>query len=265
MEKENDIVNDYGFVVVHVPHASVEIPEQYRNSILLSQKQLWKELCRMTDAFCDELYCSPLFPVRIIADYSRLVCDVERFRDDEQESRAKYGQGLMYTRTMYGRRIRNYDNELRKVILRDVYDPHHIRLTEAVDNALVKYGKCLIIDGHSFPSLMPVKPLGIFTRPDFDIGTDDYHTPEALRDILCNKVKELGYSVKVNTPCSGAITPMKFYGKDKRVVSFMIETNRRLYMNSSDMTKSYGFDKTRMTCIRLMQSAAEYMCGVHSV
>ena len=218
----------------------------------------------MTDAFCDELYHSPLFPVRVTAGYSRYVCDVERFRDDARESRAKYGQGLMYTRTMFGKRLRKYDNELREMILREVYDPHHEKLTEAVESALGKYGKCLVIDGHSFPSTIPVKPLGIFTRPDFDIGTDEYHTPVALRDALCVKAKELGYSVKVNTPCGGAITPMKFYGKDKRVVSIMIETNRRLYMNSSDMTKSYGFEKTRMTCMELMQTAAEYMLGVYS-
>jgi len=259
MKKENNIVNDFGFVVVHVPHASVEIPAKYKKSILLTQKQLLKEQRRMTDAFCDELYYSPEFPVCLTAKYSRFVCDVERFRDDEYESRAKYGQGLMYTRTLFGKRIRIYDNELRNMILYEVYDPHHKKLTETVERALEKYGKCLIIDGHSFPSMIPVKPLGIFTRPDFDIGTDDYHTPEALRDTICNKVRELGYSVKINTPCSGAITPMKFYRKDKRVVSIMIETNRRLYMNSSDMTKSYGFDKTRMTCLELMHCAAAYM------
>jgi len=163
----------------------------------------------------------------------------------------------MYTRTVLGRRLRAYDEELRHKILYEVYDPHHERLTEAVETALENYGKCLIIDGHSFPSSTVVKPLGILTRPDFDIGTDEYHTPDELRDVLCEKVRELGYSVKVNTPFSGAITPMKHYKKDKRVTAVMFETNRRLYMDSSDMTKTAGFDKTREACISLMRCAAD--------
>jgi len=246
----------YGYVVVHVPHASVDIPQAYRESILLGEKQLWREIRRMTDAFCDELYSSPDFPVSVIAKHSRFVCDVERFRDDLHEPRAKFGQGLMYTRTVFGKRLRAGNEELRDKILYEVYDPHHKRLTEAVESALEKYGKCLIIDGHSFPSSTVVKPLGIFTRPDFDIGTDEYHTPDELRDALCKKARELGYSVKVNTPFSGAITPMKHYKKDKRVTAIMLETNRRLYMNSSDMTKTAGFEKTREACLSLMRCAA---------
>jgi len=252
-------MSKYGFVVVHVPHASTNIPEEYKNSILLSDAQLWREVCRMTDAFCEELYNAPDFPVQIVSTHSRFVCDVERFRDDKLESQSKFGQGLMYTRTSFGRRLRKYDETLREKILHEVYDPHHERLNKAVEDALDLYDKCLIIDGHSFPSLTLAKPLGIFNRPDFDIGTDSYHTPDALRDVLCNKVRELGYSVKVNTPFGGAITPMKYYQNDKRVVSVMIETNRRLYMNSSNMTKSDNFDKAMETCHALMRCAAEWV------
>jgi len=250
---------NFGFVVVHIPHASISIPEQYKKSILLSQRRLDREIRRMTDAFCDELYDAPEFPVKVVAKHSRFVCDVERFRDDALEPRAKYGQGLMYTRTTFGSRLRKPDDELRNKILREVYDPHHEELTAAVENALEKYDKCLIIDGHSFPSTTAVKPLGIFTRPDFDIGTDLYHTPDELRDLMCEKVRELGYSVKLNTPFGGAITPMKHYGADKRVVSVMIETNRRLYMNSKDMTKSAGFKQTQEACHKLMLCAANWM------
>ena len=249
----------YDFVVVHIPHASIEIPDEYRRSILLNEKSLRREILRMTDAFCDELYDAPGFDNRIIAKYSRFVCDVERFRDDKSEKRAKYGQGLMYTRTRYFRKLRNYDEKLREKILREVYDPHHVLLTEAVKNTLLKHGKCLIIDGHSFPARIIVKPDNIISTPDFDIGVDSYHTPDGLCYTLCEKVKELGFSVKVNNPFAGAITPMKFYHRDKRVVSVMFEINRRLYMNEKDMTKSTGFDKAREVCHTLMRCAADYV------
>jgi len=250
---------DYGFVVVHIPHASTLIPDKYRKTILLDDKRLWREMCRMTDAFCDELYDAPEFTTRVVASHSRFVCDVERFRDDNLEPCAKKGQGLMYTRTTLGRRLRDYDNDLRGTILSEIYDPHHERLTTAVEHALEAYGKCLIIDGHSFNARTLVKPAGFFSRPDFDIGTDDYHTPDGLTQAICEKVRELGYKPKVNTPFSGAITPMKYYRNDKRVVSLMFETNRYLYMNEANMTKSENFEATRKACHDLMYCAAEYV------
>jgi len=257
---------DYGFVVVHVPHASMDIPDKYRKTILLDEKRLWRETLRMTDAFCGELYDAPEFPVRVVAPVSRIVCDMERFRDDRLEPCAKNGQGLMYTKTAHGRRLRNYDEDLRNTVLTEIYDPHHANLTTAVDEALARHGKCLVIDGHSFGSRMILNPdhtlVFPFTHPDFDIGTDAYHTPTALCDALCGKVRELGYRPKVNTPFDGAITPMKYYRQDKRVVSVMFETNRRLYMNEKDMTKSADFEKTREACHSLMRFAAEYVSNM---
>ena len=256
-------MTDYGFVVVHVPHASMDIPDKHRKTILLDEKRLWREMLRMTDAFCDELYDAPEFPVRVIASVSRFVCDMERFRDDRLEPCATNGQGLMYTKTAHGRRLRNHDEELRNTVMTEIYDPHHAKLTAAVDEALARYGKCLIIDGHSFGSRMILKPdhtlVNPFTHPDFDIGTDAYHTPPALVNAICGKVRELGYRPKVNTPFDGAITPMKYYQQDKRVVSVMFETNRKLYMNEKNMTKSADFEKTREACHSLMRFAADFV------
>jgi N-formylglutamate amidohydrolase len=50
-------------------------------------------------------------------------------------------------------------------------------------------------------------------------------------DILERNFKEIGYSVKINTPFSGSIVPLGFYKKEKKVISVMIEVNRKLYMN----------------------------------
>jgi len=250
---------DYGFVVLHIPHTSLVIPEFYRKTILLNDKQLAREMQRMTDIFCDELYDAPEFTNRLIAPVSRFVCDMERFRDDRYEICAKWGKGLMYTKTSDGRRLRKYDEALRNQILAELYDPHHEKLTTMVQQALDKYGKCLVIDCHSFPAKtsIPSKTVKKLNYADFDIGTDSYHTPTELRDLLCEKVQEFGHTVKVNKPFAGAITPMKFYGKDKRVFSVMIETNRKLY--ERNMKKSHGFIKTRDICHGLMRCAADFV------
>jgi len=216
-------------VVLHIPHASTYIPAEYRQGILLDNNELQDELVTVTDAFCDELYDFPVAE-KIIAPVSRLVCDMERFREDEKEPCAKHGQGLMYTHTKDGRVLRKYNSALREQILKNLYDPHHARLTAAVDKALEQHGKCLIIDCHSFSDDTYM--------PDFCIGTDTFHTPIELTKMLFTKIDKLGYSVLENIPYSGTITPMKHYGRDKRVVSVMIETNRRLYQTVDKPEKS---------------------------
>ena len=249
--------NDYGFVVIHIPHSSVEIPEEYRKDFVISQKEIDREVRRMTDSYCHDLFDAVGFDNMIIASISRLVCDVERFRDDKLEYNARFGHGLMYTRTSTGKKMREKDNELRERILEKIYDPHHLKLTNAVKKALEKYGKCLIIDGHSFNSDRIVKFDNIFSMPDFDIGTDSFHTPETVSGALYEQIKKMGYRPRFNSPYGGAITPMEYYNKDARVASIMIEVNRKLYMNEKTMEKTADFEKTRKACHELMYKAAD--------
>lgn len=249
----------YSHFIVHIPHSSLEIPEEYRSSYCVGEKVIRREQLRMTDAYCDELFRDDsLTQTRIINPVSRLLCDVERFRDDKDEYNARHGQGLMYTRGAFGRKIRNFDNNLREKILAEFYDPHHAKLTSAVLERLDEYGRCTILDGHSFNSVWPVRLSCLFRRPDFCIGTDPYHTPDELRDRMVQAVRDAGYYPRVNTPYSGAITPICCYGKDKRVVSVMVEVNRRLYMDEKTGEKTEGFEKTAEMCRRLMKIAAEY-------
>lgn len=246
-------------VVVHIPHSSVFIPEDYRSTIVLDDETLSREIIAMTDAFCDELFgWDEEFPVRILCPVSRLICDVERFRSDQDECCAQKGQGLMYLRGVDYKKIRDYDETLRNRILAEFYDPHHARLTAAVDQALETCGRCTILDGHSFSSSLPVLPISLFDLPDFCIGTDRFHTPPALRTAMAEACREHGYSVKINFPYSGTITPMKHYGTDNRVLSVMVEVNRKLYLNERTMTKSDGFEKTKEMCRVLMETAARF-------
>ena len=248
---------NYGSAVVHIPHASVLIPEEYKKDFLVSERVLNRELRRMTDAFCSELYDAAEFETRIIAPVSRLVCDMERFRDDKDEPNAAKGQGLMYTRTSLGRKLRENDPALREKILLEYYDKHHKQLEQAVENSLSKYGKCLVIDCHSFNSSHIVKFDNLFSMPDFDIGTDNFHTPDILADRMFSRVRELGFSARFNSPFGGCITPMKYYMKDRRVLSVMIETNRKLYMDEKTMQKNSSFEKIRSVCHELMHCAVQ--------
>ncbi len=218
-------------ILLHVPHASMIIPKEER--VLFCLPYLYDELLKMTDRYCDELftgYDSIIFPV------SRLVCDPERFRDDEKEYMSRIGMGAVYTKSSSGELLRRITDEKREGLLQRYYDSHHQRLTAAVEAKLQIYGRCLIVDGHSFhPTPLPYEPDQEPDRPDFCIGTDLYHTPSWLSEAAVGFLKAEGFSVELNRPYSGSIVPMKFYQKDNRVSSIMIEVNRRLYLNPYGM------------------------------
>lgn len=154
-------------VLIHVPHASTFIPPD----------DLTDELLKMTDLYTDELFdCGRdmlVFPV------SRLVCDVERFRDDTDEPMSEQGMGLAYTRCADGAPLRSISPQKRAAIARMYYDKHHEAFTDMVNEKLHDCGRCIIIDAHSF-SAEPLPYEDCAHRPDFCIGTDPFHTPYPL-------------------------------------------------------------------------------------
>ena len=198
----------------------------------------------MTDHFTAELFQlgshdpqeSIVFPV------SRLVVDPERFDDDSKEPMAAKGMGVVYKSTSQGGALRKITADRVIALKNRFYYPHHDRLTEAVRKSLEENPRCLIIDCHSFASLpLPHEPDQQNDRPDFCIGSDSYHTPAALTQVLIRLLSGAGYSVRINSPFSGALVPALFYKQDSRVKSIMIEINRKLYMNEVSESKSRSF------------------------
>ena len=235
-------------LVIHIPHASTHISDEFCNGILLSKEYLAEEILWSTDLYCDELF-DVGFGVKILADFSRLVCDVERFRNDDMEPNAKTGIGFFYTHTQRGRQFRESDDILKGKAL-ELYDRHHERLTKAVDEALAEHNICLIVDGHSFCN---DRFLGD-NLPDFCIGADEFHTPALLIESAQSFLENIGYSVAVNYPYSGSIVSSKHYKQDKRVLTLMIEINKRLYLDDVMATKSSGFIKVREDISELIKS-----------
>ena len=129
--------------------------------------------------------------------------------------------------------MRNVSSELRNKIKTLYYDQHHKRLEYAIEKCLSKNGKALIIDCHSYPDIPPVRDLQReLPRPDFCIGTDDFHTPKNIADHAYEFIASHGLEVKFNNPYAGTMIPLKFFKKDVMVAGIMIEVNRKLYMKS---------------------------------
>ena len=129
-------------------------------------------------------------------------------------------------------------------------------MTEAVEGALLANGHCLIIDGHSFPAWpLPYELQQTAFRPDFCLGTDDFHTPEELAAKVEKILESCGYSTARDQPFSGTIVPMKHYRKDHRVQSLMIEINRWLYL-----AEDYSVDSERIeTLVSVLRRVGEVL------
>lgn len=235
-------------MIFHIPHSSTVLPERYLADFALSAEDLREELRLMTDWHTKELFraawqqlgCAIEFPV------SRLLVDPERFADDNAETMAALGMGVIYTHTAHSKPLRypGTDQGTRRAqLLQEFYLPHHAALTAAVDKELAATNQTLIVDCHSFPSApLPYELDQSRDRPDICIGTDEFHTPDWLRDQLVQGFEACGYSVTVNRPFAGALTPAEYYGKDKRVQSVMIEVNRQLYMDETSTESSLAFN-----------------------
>jgi N-formylglutamate deformylase len=241
--------------VLHVPHASTAIPGGLRDRFLLSPAVLDRELLLMTDRYTDELFdLSPNDTVQF--PISRLVVDPERFPEDADEPMASVGMGEMgavYTRTHDGAQLKRvHGEEERLSLLERFYWPHHRALEAAVTQRLDKFGRCLVLDCHSFhPAPLPHEPDQDPDRPEIDLGTDPIHTPKLLASVAERLFADAGLSVAFNQPFSGAMVPASRYRKDSRVAALMIEVRRDLYMDTQTGARSPQFAafRTRLQSI----------------
>jgi N-formylglutamate amidohydrolase len=230
-------------LILHIPHSSVIMP--LLDGYIQDVDKIHNELIKLTDWYTDELFYS-VSDSMIIAPFSRIFCDVERFENDEDEIMSKVGMGVLYESFDDGSLLRKVSPALRSRIIRDYYWKHHNALLEEVDKQLKNDGSCLIVDCHSYPSKPLIRDLDqTAARPDFNIGTDNYHTPQNLIDASIVYLEQRGFSIGVDWPYKGTIVPLEHYQKNKKVHSIMLEVNRELYLNEPSNEKSDKYNETK--------------------
>jgi N-formylglutamate deformylase len=245
-------------IILHIPHASRKIPEDMRSTFLADDAAIERELLVMTDHLTDEIVAGFRADVeRVIFGVSRLVVDPERFPDDPDEPMAARGMGATYTRLSSGEPLRVLSATERHRLMEAYYNPHHARLENAVEEALMRHDHCLIIDVHSFSSTpLPHEPDQTPRRPEVCIGFDPFHSP--FRDDAdirgaCGKTR---FSADINRPFSGSIVPRRHWNTDVRVRSFMIEVRRDLYLDEATGIKRANFSSVSMQVCALMEELA---------
>jgi N-formylglutamate amidohydrolase len=240
-----DPLGDPRPIVGHVPHASAAIPADERARLRLDDRALAAELLRLTDAHTDRLYAwiRELGGTLLVNRVSRIVVDPERFADDAAEPMAAVGQGAVYTRATTGAILRDPDPAERRRLLERWYDPYHRALEAVVAGTLDRFGTCLVLDAHSFASVpLPTEPDRDPDRPDVCLGTDPYHTPEPLVRTLADALRAEGFRVAVDRPFAGSLVPLRWYRRDRRVASILLEVRRGTHMDEATGEPLPAFD-----------------------
>ncbi|HRP37853.1 MAG TPA: N-formylglutamate amidohydrolase [Candidatus Dojkabacteria bacterium] len=230
-------------LILHIPHSSTNIP--LKDGYIVDDIFLEKEMLKLTDWYTEDLFYSDEDEL-IIAPFSRIFCDPERFTDDSQEIMAQYGMGVLYEKSDDGEIIREVTQELKEKVLNDYYWKHHNRLSNAVNNQLKQFEKALILDCHSYPSKPLKRDLDKNPeRPDFNIGTDPFHTSQKLIDVSVSFFNNAGYTLGIDWPYKGSIVPLEHYQKNNNVQTIMLEINRALYLNEPGNEKSERYSEIK--------------------
>ena len=236
-EKEYLVFKDFE-IIKHIPHASLEFPPSYQDELKLSKmfafgKNYEINNFKMTDLFVDQLF-EWIPGVEVKAKYTRLYCDVERYKDDNLEPMSKYGQGYVYTISYSGENLLRHfacngvdpDGDVDKY-----YDAHHTTLTKEVRKILKKKKKVLILDLHSYSDEQAKHMEKEPPFPDVCIGLNEGFENKEMLDAVIRRIEEKGYSYQINYPYSGSIIPNGLTESEmKNIESIMIEVNKRIYL-----------------------------------
>jgi N-formylglutamate deformylase len=246
-------------LLVHLPHDSSVIPAAEAPDFLVGAAELDRELLRLTDWHTGALYADGLAAEDLVrADVSRFVVDVERFPDDRDEPCAQVGMGATYVLTCDGRPLRALSPERRAELMDRYYWPHHRRLDEAAAERLARFGRCVILDAHSFPTGPLRTQVDFSASPEIGLGTQAGHTSPELLTSAEGFFRRHGFVVGVNVPFSGAMVPNRFFGRDARVQSLMIEVRRDLYMDEATAERHAGFARMQAVLTEFRAELARF-------
>jgi N-formylglutamate amidohydrolase len=244
-------------VIFASPHSGAHYPTGFRAAARLDPLSLR----RSEDAFVDEIYASAprlgapllkaLFP-RAFVDPNREQWELDPGMFDgplpdyvnTESPRVKGGLGTVARVVTNGEDIYRAPLSFETVRQRieTFYVPYHAMLIKLVDEAIERFGACLLIDCHSMPSIGgPMDRDPGFKRVDMVLG--DCHGTScapAVTDLVQNALESQGYAVTRNSPYAGGYTTHHWGRPSQGIHALQIEINRALYMDELRIERGPG-------------------------
>lgn len=266
-------------VVFASPHSGRCYPADFLEASKLDDKAIR----RSEDAFVDELFASAVeFGAPLLrAHFPRAYVDVNRepYELDPDMFHAalpgwvnttspRVGAGLgTVAKIVAGgaeiyRGTLDFEEAVRRIETH--YKPYHAALQGLIDESIDSFGRCLVIDCHSMPSMALPSANTSFGNPDIVLG--DCHGSSCVREITQiaeQTLRDLGLSVQRNKPYAGGYTTRHYARHHAGVQTLQIEINRALYMDEVNICRLQGFDRLaermRLLIARLSDAAPELL------
>lgn len=258
-------------VLVDVPHAGEWIPEDVREEMVIGEKVLRRDL----DLYVDQIWAAipSMGASLMVSNVSRYVVDLNRAADDVSPETVKGGQrvdeegyyqdrGVVWRTTTAKTPVmsRPMSKAAFKKRLDRFYHPYHKALSEEIDRVRSEFGYCILIDGHSMPS-MGRKGHNDPGRKRAEIVPGDVEgesCDRTLRWLVEEHFRDAGFSVRSNEPYKGGFITRRYGQPEKGVHAIQIEVRRDLYMNERTFKQRVdGMERLAEACSKLVPRCAE--------
>ena len=230
---EKEFLKDF-VIIKHIPHASLEVPEDFKSEYPYNTAQFQEYNLKMSDVGVDRLFID-LPGIEIKAKYTRLFCDVERFKGPKIEPMEKLGMGYNYCKYYDGVEIHKpsmiHGMDTRKIV-EEYYDDYHFKLNQIVRKLFDEGKSILLLDIHSYSDDLANALGKKGPYPDICLGVEEGYYSKELLDAIILEIKKRNLSYQINFPYAGSLLPSDvIQGKIKgKIYSIMIEINKRIYL-----------------------------------
>ena len=261
-------------LIVASPHSGQHYPPAFLASTGLTRQ----ELRLSEDCYVDELVAAApeLGAPLLAALFARSFCDVNRepleldpsmFTDrlpagaNIASPRVAAGLGVVprlgaNDREIYRHKLSFAEVEAR---LARYYRPYHATLNALCNEAVAKFGACLILDCHSMPSPGAAAAAGDHRhggsngRVDFVLG-DCFGASCApsISAAVDAYLRAGGANMRRNSPYSGGYVTQHYGRPATGIHVLQVEINRALYVNEKSLERSAGFAGVQATMTGLI-------------
>lgn len=257
-------------IVIDVPHAGEWIPPAVAGDMTVSNPPPMRDL----DLFTDRLWHdAPTHGATLITSkVSRYVVDLNRASDDISASAVSGGvpvdepgyyqeRGVVWRTATDGTPIipRPMTAEQYQRRLDLFWTPYHDALRAELERVRDEFGYCILVDGHSMPSLG--RSLHRIDRRRADIVTGDLDgtsCADEVTTVVVDHFRSVGYSVRRNDPYKGGWITRNYGHPDDGIHAIQVEVNRDLYMDEKTFRVRHdGMKRLTAACIGLIAPLGE--------
>jgi N-formylglutamate amidohydrolase len=254
-------------LLVEVPHAGIGVPDEVRPELLLDDAGVKRD----ADLHVEQLYQrAPDFGATLIyTEVSRFVVDLNRSPDDvdalavadKENPRPDAPRGLIWRVATDGTPAIAAPISLdswRSRVAR-YHTPYHRAVDEVVAKLRARFGRVLVLSGHSMPSV------GKATHADpgkrrADVVPGDLRGAACAPSVTAAAVEHFagaGLSVAPNDPYLGGETTRRLGRPSESIHALQVELNRAIYMDEASFQPlTEKFSTVKSLCEGLVQRLA---------